>query len=449
MTQQFVPPQDIYAEQALLGSVLFGGVKVLDTVEDGAGFQPGFFYREAHETIYRAMQALATDRVPIDAVSLAHQLQKMGKYEQIGGAEYIMTLGDVVPTAANAIHYARMVTTKAIERMAIEAGSEIVGSAYQWQGEPQDLLAYAEERIFSLRNRLRLGESSEELGAGGAIAGALEGMQQEGRGGIYTGFSQLDNVTGGIREGDMWIIAGRTGKGKTSLGLTISHHATLQALASAAYYNFEMKPEDMAQRWLSLIARVDGLKMRKGHHAMTEEEIGRVADAAIKATQIPLHFADTRGCTLEGLKAKIRRRVQQFDTDLFVIDYLGKVRTERVFDELREAREIVDSLKTLALDLRIRILLLAQLNRNVEHRADKTPVISDIYGGTNIESEADAIILLHDRTPDLHPVGEPCPADLIVAKSRHGASEITIPVWHEKPYTRFTEIVRKEEYQYA
>ena len=433
-----VPPQDLDAEQSVLGGMLLSKDAIADVVEAVKGID---FYRPAHETIFNAILDVYGRGEPADPITLAAELTKRGEIARVGGSAYLHTLVNVVPTAANAEYYADIVHERAILRRLVEAGTRIVQMGYAGQGDTDEIVAAASAEIAdvvegSVRQDDDYTTWPESLP--GTLALMEDAGKSKGISGLATGFTDLDSVTQGLHPGQVIVVAGRPAMGKTTLGMDLVRHCTIAQNRPAMFISLEMGIDELNMRTISAEGRVALHHIRSG--TMTSDDWDRTATAANRMMQAPLYINESAHTWLE-IQAKIRRvKSRHPDLSLVVIDYLQLITLgRRTESRQQEVSEISRSIKLLAKELQIPIIALAQLNRGPEMRTEKKPVVSDLRESGSIEQDADIVILLHREdayTKESPRSGE---ADLIIGKHRGGPT-CTITVAAQLHYSRFVDM---------
>ncbi len=426
------PPQDLVAEQGVLGGMLLSKDAISDVTEI---IKERDFYRPAHELIFDAILDLYSRGEPADPVTVAAELTKRGDITRAGGAPYLHTLISSVPTSANAGYYARIVRDNAVLRRLIEAGTKIVQLGYSQEGEVDDAVDQAQAEIYQVtehRSSEDYIQLSELLPAAldeiEAIANNVKGE------GVKTGFDDLDSLTNGLHPGNMIVLAARPAVGKSTLGLDIARNAAIKGGNTAVIFSLEMSRSEITMRMLSAEARVGLNNIRSG--SLNEEEWGRLAKRMGEISQAPLFIDDSPNLSLMEIRAKSRRLKQRHNLKLIVIDYLQLMTSgKRVENRQQEVSEFSRNLKLLAKELEVPIIAISQLNRSPEQRADKKPMLSDLRESGSIEQDADVVILLHrdDLYDNQNRSGE---ADLIIAKHRNGPTR-TITVSAQLHFARF------------
>lgn len=422
---QRVPPQNIEAEQAVLGGILLDNT-ALDRVLDFV--VPEDFYRDSHRRIFRAMLALNQRGEPVDVLTLSEELRREELLREIGGAAYLAELVEQVPTAANVAYYAKIVREKAILRSLIETCTDIAGRSFDAApGEVDEFLDIAEQQFFQISERRVRSQftSARELML--RAVGMMEQLYDRAQmvTGVPSGFIDLDRLTGGFQPSDLVIVAARPGVGKTAFALNLAVHAAVHSdhPVGVAIFSLEMSKDQLAMRMLCSEAQVDLSKIREGYGS--RDEIGRVVNVAAALAEAPIMVDDSGSLSVLELRAKARRlaRDRDFKLGLLIVDYLQLLRSH----ERRESREqeislISRSLKALAKELNVPVMALAQLNRQVETRANRKPILADLRESGAIEQDADVIIFLsrpymHDRS------ASPYLAIVDVAKQRNGPTD--------------------------
>ncbi len=387
-----VPPQNIEAEQSTLGSMMIERTALEKGLEI---LQSEDFYRPAHQEIYDAMAALAERDEPCDIITLKEELRKRGKLEECGGTEYLMSLVESVPTAANIEYYARIVEQKSILRKLIAAGTEIIGMAQNEEEDIDSITDRAERLIFGVAQR-RIGEYFRPITPLVMQTWEWIDRRYHDKGeasGVPTGFVKLDHMTSGLQPSDLIIIAARPSMGKTALALDIAVNAATQSKQTVAIFSLEMSAEQLVQRMMCAKARANAHRLRTGY--FQDDEWDRLAKAASVLWDAPIYIDDSTDMTPLMMRAKCRRLKAEHGLGLVVIDYLQLMRSQKGLDNRQqEISEIARGLKGLARELKVPVLALSQLSRAPEKREDKRPMLSDLRESGSIEAEADLVMLL-------------------------------------------------------
>ncbi len=429
-----IPPQNIEAEQSVLGAILLDNEAAHEVIEI---LRPGDFYKEAHRKIFDAMLGLLDRNEPADLVTLTHEIKKGGNLEGVGGASYLSALVEAVPTAANVMHYARIVKDRATLRDVISAATQIAASGYEGGADVEEFLDEAEKVIFQVSDR-RTKDSLTPLSH--VIKDAFTQIERnyerkELITGLPTGLRDVDKLTMGFQPSDLIIIAGRPSMGKTSLVMNIAENAAIHSKVPAAIFSLEMAREQLAQRLLCSWARIDSTRVRTG--AIGEDEWMRLTQAAGELSEAPIYIDDTPQMSVLEMRSKARRLKASKGLGLVVVDYLqlmsgkGKVESRE-----REISEISRSLKAMAKELHVPVVALSQLNRGVESRNDKRPQMADLRESGAIEQDADLIGFIYRDEVYNKDSTEKGIAELIIAKHRNGPIGTTKLRFFAE-YTRF------------
>lgn len=433
-----VPPHSVEAEQAVLGGLMLDN-STWDAIADKLVAED--FYRRDHQLIFAAIAELAARGEPSDAVTLSEWLERKALAEQTGGLIYLAALVRDTPSAANIRAYADIVRERSTLRKLIAVGGEIAASAYDPQGrEASEIVDEAERRVFEIA------EARNKVGSGfvplrnelGALIDRLDMLSQN-RGqltGISTGFTELDRMTAGLQRGDLIVIAGRPSMGKTTFALNIAENAAFgPGKCSVGIFSMEMGREQLAFRMISSLGRVDQSHLRIGEFG--DEEWSRINTAIAMMQNAPIHIDDTGALTPTEVRARARRLKREHGLDLIVLDYLQLMQVPGMKENrATEISEISRSLKALAKELAVPVIALSQLNRSVEQRTDKKPVMSDLRESGAIEQDADLIMMIYrEEVYDKNTTRKGI-ADIIITKQRNG--EIgEIPLTFLGKYTKF------------
>ncbi len=434
------PPQDVVAEQSVLGGMLLSKDAIADVVEVLRGND---FYRPAHELVYEAVLDLYGRGEPADAVTVAAELTKRGEINRVGGAAYLHTLISMVPTAANAGYYAEIVRERAVLRRLVEAGTKIVQMGYAADGgDADDIVDRAQAEIYSVTEKRT---SEDYLPLSAIMEGALDEIEAIGSRsghmvGVPTGFTDLDQLTNGLHPGQMIVVAARPAIGKSTLGLDISRSAALKHGLASVIFSLEMGRNEITMRLLSAEARVPLHHMRSG--TMSDDDWTRLARKIGEVESAPLFIDDSPNMSMMEIRAKARRLKQRHDLRLIVIDYLQLMQSgKRVESRQQEVSEFSRALKLLAKELEVPVIAISQLNRGPEQRTDKKPMMSDLRESGSIEQDADMVILLHREEVYERESPRAGEADFIVAKHRNGPTA-TITVAFQGHYSRFVDMAQ-------
>ena len=414
-----VPPQNLEAEQAVLGSILLDNDSFHQIIELVNGED---FYRGAHQNVFAAMVELYNRNEPIDLITLTETLTQKKHLESVGGPAYLSSLVDSIPTSANVSHYAKIVREKSILRKTISAATEIVGRGFA-DGENVDaLLDFAENTIFSI-SEYQIKPSFyplREIVKGSFVTLEKLYEKRELITGVASGFEDLDRLTSGFQSSDLIIIAGRPSMGKTSFALNVAQHAAVEKNTPVAFFSLEMSKEQIALRLLCAEARIDAHKLRGGF--LSENDWPKLTLAAGTLSEAPVFVDDTAGLNVLEMRAKARRLKKDQGLGMIVVDYLQLMRdASRSESREQEISSISRALKGLAKELNIPVLALSQLNRKVEDRTDKRPQLADLRESGAIEQDADVILFVYrDEVYHKDDPEKKGKAEIIVGKQRNG-----------------------------
>ncbi len=435
------PPQDMAAEQAVLGGMLLSKDAIADVLER---LRPGDFYRPAHQNVYDAILDLYGRGEPADAVTVAAELDRRGLLRRIGGAPYLHTLISTVPTAANAGFYAGIVAEKALLRRLVEAGTRVVQYGYAGAdgADVTDVVDRAQAEIYDVTER----RASEDFVA---LEDLLQPTMDEidaiaSQGGISrgvpTGFTEFDEITNGLHPGQMIIIAARPGVGKSTLGLDFMRSCSIKHRMASVIFSLEMSKSEIVMRLLSAEAKIKLADMRSGR--MSDDDWTKLARRMSEISEAPLYIDDSPNLTMMEIRAKGRRLAQKADLKLVVVDYMQLMSSGKKYESRQqEVSDFSRSLKLMAKELEVPVIAISQLNRGPEQRTDKRPQVSDLRESGSLEQDADMVLLLH--RPDAIDREDPRggEADIILGKHRNGPTA-NITVAHQLHFSRFTNMAR-------
>ncbi len=438
-----IPPQNLEAESSVLGGILLENEAINRVLEI---LHPDDFYRESHRKVFRAMLELTDRNEPVDLITLSDFLKVRGELDAVGGTSYLASLADLVPTAANIAYYARIVKEKAILRHLIGAATSIATQGFEEQGNVDEFLDKAEKIIFDISEKKT---KSSFVVIGDMIKDSIKLVEKlyerkELVTGVPTGFKELDKLTAGLQPSDLIVVAGRPSMGKTALALNIAAHASLNAGVGVAIFSLEMAKEQLVLRMLCSEARVDNSKVRSGY--LAEREFPRLAMAAGRLNEALVYIDDTPAITVLELRAKARRLIRDREkkVGLIIVDYLqlmSGLGTEN--NREQEISGISRSLKALAKELNVPVIAISQLNRRVEDRGDKRPMMADLRESGAIEQDADVIAFIYRDevyNPNSDDQGR---AEIIVAKQRNGPIG-TVQLAFLNEITRFEGLERED-----
>ena len=417
---RMVPPQNLEAEQAVLGTVLLQDRSLLKIIEI---LEPEDFYRDAHKTIFRAILQLFEKREPHDLITLTNLLRDQNKLDQVGGPAYLAALTDVIPFSGTLVHHASIIRQKSILRRLIQTSNDVAARCYQEQDDIDRLVDEAEQTIFEIA-RSKKNQGFQPMST--IVPRAFERVQllaerKEHITGQATGFGELDHMTAGFQPSDLIILAARPSMGKTALALNFVQQAAVIDKKPVAVFSLEMSMDQLALRMLCALGKIDSQRIRTGRLKPRDWEnlnraTGYLADA-------PVFIDDSAGLSVLEMRAKARRLKSEHNLGLVVIDYLqlmrGRSNTE---NRAQEISEISRSLKAMAKELEVPVVALSQLNRSLESRPDKRPKLSDLRESGAIEQDADVIIFIY--RDEVYRPAEDNPnrgaAEIIIGKQRNG-----------------------------
>ncbi|MGZ4430842.1 MAG: replicative DNA helicase [Gaiellales bacterium] len=437
-----VPPQDLDAEESVLGAMLVSPRTIPAVAEI---LKPDDFYRRSHATMYRTMLEMEADSVTIDSITLTNALQTRGLLDEVGGKAAVHTLAATVPAVANAQRYAEIVRETAMCRGLITAGTEIARLGYERVGEPQELIDQAEQIVFGLADQ-RI--SSDFQPINGLLTESFERITQLHESkheitGVASGFRDLDRITSGFQASDLTILAARPSMGKTSLALNMAAHIAIREQRPVAIFSIEMSAEQVTQRLMCAEGRIDSSRLRSGK--LAQDEWPKLTSAAERLSKADIYIDDTPGITALEIKAKTRRlKSRHVDLGLIVVDYLQLMSGAGRFENrVQEISQISRQLKIIGRDLDVPVLALSQLSRAVEQRGakERRPMLSDLRESGSIEQDADLVMFVYRDeyyNEESEHKGE---AEVHVAKHRNGPTGTAHLAFLNK-YTLFANLGR-------
>jgi replicative DNA helicase len=433
-------PQNIEAECGVLGSIIIDPEAIVQVADF---LHSDDFYRDAHRTIYEVILQLYEQREPADFITICDELERRNKLEEVGGASYITSLINQVPTSGNVEYYGRIVERTSILRRLIHAAGQIAAIAYE-EGDADVALDRAEQLIFNISQRHARTDFSLLRDILSEYMNKLDQLHER-RGtivGVPTGFTDLDRLTGGLQRSDLIILAARPAIGKTSLALSLAHNSTVKYQHSVAIFSLEMSKEQLVQRLLSMDAGVDQQRLRTGW--IEDDEWDRIIYAMGTLSEANIWIDDTPGITTVEMRSKARRLQAEHGIDLIIVDYLQLMQSvlgsgKRNENRVQEISEVSRNLKALARELNMPVLALAQLSRAVETRQSKVPQLSDLRESGSLEQDADIVMFIY-RDDIYNPESERKNiADIIVAKHRNGpVGEVSL--YFQASQTRFRDL---------
>ncbi len=450
MIEERVPPQNIEAEQAVLGAMLIDKEAIAKASEI---LTSSDFYREAHRVIFNAMLELYNKNEAVDMVTVTEILKRDNKLEDIGGLTYITSLANVVLTAANVKYHADIVAEKSVLRQLVRVSTEIAAMGYEANEDVGTLLDTAESRILEISNRKKKADFTP---INDVLMESVQNIEKlinnkGGLTGLPSGFADLDKLTSGLHPSDFIILAARPSMGKTALALNIVQNVALRAHKkiggeprSVAFFSLEMSKEQLVNRMLCAEAGIDSQRLRVGE--MGDKDWDALWGACDLMSKAKIYIDDTAGITVMDMRSRARRLKAEHGLDLIVVDYLqlmqGSGKRNNSGDRQQEVSEISRSLKALARELDVPVLALSQLSRSVEARQVKRPMLSDLRESGSLEQDADIVAFLY-REDYYNPETENKHTELIIAKHRNGPVD-TVNLFFHKQFTKFVGFSKRD-----
>ena len=437
-----VPPQNIEAEQSVLGAMLIKKEAITQAQEL---LRPDDFYREAHRIVFETMLELAGDNEAVDLVTLTEALRKKEMLEKVGGISFITALANYVPTAANIVYHAQIVKEKSELRHLIDAATEIASAAYEATDDVKDIMDDAEKKILAVAANQTGGAFEPIRNIVIDTVGRVETLyeNQGGLTGISTGFRDLDRDTSGLQKSDLILVAARPSMGKTAFTLNIATYAAMHG-HTVAFFSLEMSKEQLVQRMLCSEGGIDSQRLRTGQ--LEDADWDRLINTADRVSKASIYIDDTAGINVMDLRSKARRLKAEHGLDLIVIDYLQLMQgRSKGGDNSRqqEISEISRSLKALARELDVPVVALSQLSRSVESRTVKKPMLSDLRESGSLEQDADIVMFLYREDYYDQETERKNITEVIIAKHRNGPIG-TIELFFQKEFTKFRDLSHME-----
>lgn len=435
------PPHSIEAEQSIIGGLLLSN-QAWDAVS--TKLCEADFYRSEHRILFRAIQSLANKDQPFDVVTLLDTLKSTNDLDDAGGEAYLFELANNTPSVANISAYADIVREKSVHRQLISVASDIADSGYNPNGrEVAELLDFAETKVFAIAEQTASEGGPEAIKS--VLVRAVERIDElyhsdDAITGLSTGLTELDNLTSGLQRADLVIVAGRPSMGKTTLVMNMAEHAAIKAGKPVLVFSMEMPADSLAMRMMSSLGRIDQHNIRTGK--LTDDDWPRVTSAVHMLSEAPLFIDDTPGLSPAEMRARARRLMKEHgQPGLIVVDYLQLMKIPGFKSENRtgEISEISRSLKSLAKELDVPVIALSQLNRSLEQRTDKRPVMSDLRESGAIEQDADLICFIYRDEVYNEDSPDKGTAEIIVSKQRNGPIG-KVRVAFLGKYTRFEDL---------
>ena len=439
-----IPPQNIEAEQSVLGALLIDA----NAIEKISGIiKAEDFYRQDNRIIFEAMVNLHNRNEAVDLVTVTEELRKMGKLDAVGGISAITALSNAVPTAANVAYHANIVAEKSLRRQLISAATEVAATGYEDEADIETTIDLAEQKILSVANKRNNTAVTSIKDIVKDAMGRIEKLydSKEAFTGLPTGFVDFDKMTSGLQPSDLVIVAARPSMGKSSLVLNIAQHVALKGHKSVAFFSLEMSKEQLAQRMLCSEALIDASRLRIGQ--LKEEEWPKLVDAADRLSNADILLDDTPGITALEMRAKARRWKNEHGLDLIIVDYLQLMQgaSQRSSDNRQqEMSDISRSLKALARELNVPVIALSQLSRGVEARTNKRPMLSDLRESGALEQDADVVAFIYredyyDKETENQNIVE-----FIIAKHRNGPVGV-VKLFFQREITRFYNLSNEQQ----
>ena len=433
-----IPPHDIEAEQAVLGSMLTDHDAVLSAIE---ALRDDAFYREDNKAIFRAILGLYSKSQPIDIITVKAELVENGDFERVGGLEYLASLPEKVPTTANVDRYIKIVDEKAMLRGLITTANDLVSLGYDETEDVDNLLDIAEKKVFDLsqkKNSKGYTPLSDVLNS--SIARIEELAKNKGKlSGIPTGFAAYDRITAGLHNSDLMILAARPAMGKSAFAINMATNVAVKENRAVIIFSLEMSKDQVGNRILSSESMIDSNKIRTGQ--LDDKDWEKLASTIARISDAPIYIEDSSDISMMEIRAKCRKLKMEKNIELVVIDYLQLIRGsgKKNINREQEIGEISRSLKIMAKELNVPVIALSQLSRGVEKREDKRPMMSDLRESGSIEQDADMVLFLHrddyyNDNPETRNL-----AELIIAKFRSGSTG-TVPLKWMPNYTKFGDL---------
>ncbi len=439
-----MPPQNVEAEQSVLGTILLSDHSLSAVLEL---LVSNDFYKDNHKLIFEAMVVLFEKNEPQDIITVSNQLKDQNQLDDAGGVAYLATLTSIVPVTANLFHYAKIIRQKAVLRNLINVNTEIASRCYEEQGDIDTLVDEAEQSIFEIA-RSKSDKSFTPLK--NIIPDAFETVEQlykrkEMITGVPTGFGELDKMTAGLQPSDLIILAGRPSMGKTAFAMNIAQNAALLDKTGVAIFSLEMSKEQLAMRLLCSAGHIDSQRVRTGK--LHDDDWPKLTRAVGMLTEAPMYIDDTPAISVLEMRAKVRRLAAQFPLGMIIVDYLQLMRGRNSSENrTQEISEISRSLKAMAKELKVPVIALSQLNRSLESRTDKRPMMSDLRESGAIEQDADVICFIY--RDEVYNKAEDNPnlgiAEIIIGKQRNGPTG-TVRLTFIKEFTMFENLSAFDE----
>ena len=439
-----VPPQNIEAEQAVLGAMLISKEAIAESAQI---LNPQDFYREAHRIVFEAMLDLSNRNQAVDNLTVIEQLNKTNQLEKVGGIAFVTALANTVPTAANVVFYAKIVKEKALMRHLINTATAIAAMGYESADDADSIMEKEKKMILEIASNRKTGDFTPINQIVIDTFSKIENLYESKGGltGLSTGFKDLDKLTAGLQPSDLILVAARPSMGKTAFTLNIASYVALKENKPVAFFSLEMSKEQLMQRMLCAEGLVESQRLRVGD--LDEQDWQKLIAAADKFSKAPLYIDDTPGISIMELRSKARRLQQEKGLSLVLIDYLQLMQgraNKNGDNRQQEISEISRSLKSLARELNVPVIALSQLSRSVESRQIKKPMLSDLRESGSLEQDADIVMFLYREDYYNAETENKNITDVIVAKHRNGPVD-TVQLFFHKEFTKFADLLRTQD----
>lgn len=439
--EQRIPPQNVEAEQAVLGAMMLEHNAVISAMEI---LEAHDFYRDVHRIIFEAMEHLHRENKEIDLITLPEELRRMKKLDAAGGLEYVLSLPNLVATAANVEYHANIVKEKAMVRELITACSDLSAEAYNGSKDAEDLIDEAERKIFHLAENKKNSDFAPVASIVEKTMDKITLLSQTKIGftGLRSGFTDLDKLTSGFQPSDLILVAARPSMGKTAFTLNIANNVGVKQHKTVAFFSLEMSKEQLVQRMLCQLSKLDSQKLRTGQ-LQQGPEWNVLTDACSLLYEAPIYIDDTPGISVQEMRSKARRLKSEHGLDLIIVDYLQLMQGRNPESRQQEISEISRSLKALARELNVPLIALSQLSRSVESRQDKRPMLSDLRESGALEQDADIVSFLYREAYYNKETENPNITEVIIAKHRNGPTD-TVKLFFKSECTLFEDLTPVE-----
>lgn len=445
-----IPPQNIEAEQALLGCLLIDGeaiFKIADILD------PEDFYKESHKTIYQTILNLFQNQEPIDTLSVVNRLEEEKKLDSIGGRSYLVHLSNIIPNASNVKNYAQIIQKKAILRKLIQASTQTIEDSYEQVKDTNSILDKAEQRIFAISKKAL---QQKFIPLKDTLAEAFERIDAFQKGkekvrGVPTGFINLDESLAGLQPSDFILLASRPSVGKSSLSLDFARYAAVNKKIPVGIFSLEMSRDQITDRLICAEANINLWQLRTGHISQKDTQTFRRLNQALsKLSEAPIFIDDSPTANIIEIRTKARRLQAEHNIGLLIIDYLQLMESSSNSDNrVQEVSEISRALKSIARELKIPVLALSQLSRATEARAPAIPKLADLRESGSLEQDADVVLFIYrkfmDKSIKICPEEERNIAEIYIAKHRHGPAGVMVPLYFNEEQASFKNLMSKDK----